>query len=127
MSLTTKVFVPLAIIIAAGFIASRIACGCSPKWKAYLAAMRGELRDIDQMQQDSLAHNRVFSADPAAVRAILWTGVVLDTIAAADSSGWWAVVSHQETRHRCGIKRGSVSLPREFPRQEDGVPGCIAR
>ena len=94
------------------------ACACTPKWKAYVAATRSDLRFLVTAQESVLAANGRYSIafDSASFRAS--TGVTVEILEATDS-GWLARGTHRMNDGQCVIWVGRVA---SRPVVRDTVP-----
>ncbi len=96
-------------------------CGCSTHARAYLAAMKSDLRNLATAQEAHYADHGAYAAAVADVRGYSATsGVHVQVVAKADS-GWLAVAAHDRFDTVCQIFVG-----RGVPQHgTEGQPHCI--
>lgn len=68
-------------------------CG-GPKEKAYVAAMRSDLRNLATAEESYFADNRTYATSVEATGFTPWDGVTV-TIGAASRTGWNATATHR--------------------------------
>lgn len=78
--------------------------------KAYLTAMKSDLRNLMTAQESYMADNATYAAVTGSLTFNASTGVTV-TIGAADSSGWNATAAHSATSRTCGIFVGTAAAP----------------
>ncbi len=72
--------------------------------RAFVVAMKSDLRNLADSQQDLHRRTGRYAADPAELaRFVPSTGVTL-TIERADSAGWRAVARHERIREACSME-----------------------
>ena len=114
------------VLLVAFFVIGIIAAIAIPKFantkeKAYLAAMRSDLRNLSSAQELYFVDHRTYTPRIDALSGfVLTTGVELDGPIQADSSGWTATVRHRESPARCTIGVGA-KVPEGLP---EGQPVC---
>jgi hypothetical protein len=89
-------FLTLAALFAGGFgvfALSMPACGCSTREKAYVAAMRSDLKNLASQQEIYFSDHRTYSADPVALAFVTSDGVVVQV--EATLTGWTARAWHE--------------------------------
>lgn len=94
------------------------------KERAYVAAMRSDLRNLSTHEESHFYDFSVYTPDVNALKAAGWeqTQMITINIVEATASGWSAVASHLLSSVQCGIYVGSAS-PVGAATQE-GVIGC---
>ncbi len=118
----------VAILITSLFVLGIFAqpgCACSPKWKAYTAAVKSDLRFLVTAQEAVFADDSSYSSVlPAGFAAS--TGVRVRVVEAG-RDGWRAVASHERNQGECRIYVGRVAWrPKavDGTTGEEGVPVC---
>jgi len=109
----------LIVVVIIGILAAiAIPKFATTKEKAYLAAMKSDLRNL------ATAEEAYFSDWIAYTTAVpnyaTTTGVTSPTIATT-ADGWTAVVTHNITTKTCGIFIGSTAVA---PATKEGEPKC---
>jgi prepilin-type N-terminal cleavage/methylation domain-containing protein len=121
----------LIVVVIIGILAAiAIPKFANTKEKAYLAAMKSDLRNLVTAEEAYFADSVKYSttvcatAPCAGVLFVTTTGVVGPTIAlAATNDGWTAWVSHTTTSKTCAIYVGSTPLA---PANKEGEPRCTS-
>ncbi len=80
-------------------------CGCSTREKAYVAAMKSDLRNLTSAQETYFAAHHEYASDIASLVYGTSTGISVQ-ILAATKSGWYAVAAHGMITHTCSISVG---------------------
>lgn len=90
--------------------------------RAYMAAMKSDLRNLATAQQSYFANNGAYTTSQSALRFRAWEGLTV-TIVSADTSGFAATASHSALpEFTCSIFVGSVH--RVPTAEAEGEPRC---
>ena len=113
----------LIVVVIIGILAAiAIPKFATTKEKAYVAAMKSDLRNLATTMEAYSADNMVYTNNVAALNFTPSTGVGTPTISLnADNQGWTATVTHQATSVTCTIYVGSDATAAAVP---DGAPQC---
>jgi type IV pilus assembly protein PilA len=124
----------LIVVVIIGILAAiAIPKFASTKEKAYLAAMKSDLRNAATAQQGYFADNQTYlsgvasNQPPAAAAPLVAMGSytpssgVQVTFTATAGTGWSAVASHSATTKTCAIFIGVGAVA---PATVDGEPKC---
>jgi prepilin-type N-terminal cleavage/methylation domain-containing protein len=112
----------LIVVVIIGILAAiAIPKFANTKEKAYLAAMKSDLRNIVTAQETYFADQTTYTTSTTALNLIITPGVSL-SIGTATTGGWSATASHTATTRTCGIYVGTVSPP--IAGQNEGEPRC---
>ena len=112
----------LIVVVIIGILAAiAIPKFANTKEKAYIAAMKSDLRNLVTAQESYFADNTTYTTD-------LGTGFtesagVTVTITAATGLGWAATAAHNGTTQTCGIATGNATNPVDATAAE-GEPAC---
>lgn len=81
------------------------------KERAYIAAMRSDLRNLSTYEESYFYDFAVYTSDQNALRTTGWalTPMISVNIVEATASGWSAVVSHLLSNVQCGLFVGSAA------------------
>jgi prepilin-type N-terminal cleavage/methylation domain-containing protein len=113
----------LIVVVIIGILAAiAIPKFSNTKEKAYLAAMKSDLRNLVTSQEGYLADNFTYAAATTSLSYQASTGVSV-TIGFADASGWNATATHTGTSKTCGIFYGS-SATSPISGANEGEPKC---
>ncbi|MCH7475394.1 MAG: type II secretion system protein [Gemmatimonadetes bacterium] len=115
----------LIVVVIIGILASiAIPKFGSTKGKAYLAAMKSDLRNLATAQEAYLYDFATYyqGAVPAAGISYSVTPGVTVTISNVSVSGWAATTSHIQVSQTCAIFIGSATPP--APADTEGQPKC---
>ncbi len=114
-NLSQKLAIPLVIVVGGVGVylaVPPLMCGCSTKDKAYVAAMKSDLRNLVYAEEYYRDSTRSYSADQRALNYNTSMGVTIE-ITLGDS-GWSAIASHSALRSgRCAVFVGTVPRPLE--------------
>jgi len=112
----------LIVVVIIGILAAiAIPKFANTKEKAYLAAMKSDLRNLVTAQE---GYHGDYVSYTTAAALLQWqpsAGVVV-TIGFADAQGWNATASHNGTSRSCGIFYGVASSP--IAGANEGEPKC---
>jgi prepilin-type N-terminal cleavage/methylation domain-containing protein len=109
----------LIVIVIIGLLATiAIPKFSSTKEKAYLSAMKSDLRNLAVMQESYVYENNAYTTSP--VNFVTSAGVTGPTIAVT-TDGWTGIVGHNITPKTCVIYVGTTALA---PATIEGVPTC---
>ena len=115
----------LIVVVIIGILASvAIPKFSSTKGKAYLAAMKSDLRNLATAQEAYLYDFATYytGAVPGSGIAYTVTPGVTVTISNVSVSGWAATTTHSGTPQTCAIFIGSAAPP--APADTEGVAKC---
>ncbi len=120
MSLLKSAIGGIIILLASLFVLALVAqpgCACSPKWKAYQAAVKSDLRNLVTSQEAVFADDSTFAADlPRDFRA---SPLVHVRMIESTREGWRAVATHEQLQGECRVYVGRVTF---HPLRADGSP-----
>jgi len=112
----------LIVVVIIGILAAiAIPKFANTKEKAYLAAMKSDLRNLVTAEE---SYNGDFTSYTTSLGSLAYqasSGVTV-TIGAADASGWNATAKHNGTTRTCGIFYGTSTAP--VSGQNEGEPKC---
>jgi len=114
----------LIVVVIIGILAAiAIPKFANSKEKAYIAAMKSDLRNILTAQENYHADWIMYTTNTASLTMTQSAGVTL-TITAATSTGWSATASHNAVpaSKTCGIFYGTGTPP--IAGQNEGEPKC---
>ena len=113
----------LIVVVIIGILAAiAIPKFANTKEKAYVAAMKSDLRNLITAEESYFADQVSYSTSMAAINASSSTGVTV-TIGAATGTGWNATAKHSATTKTCGIYVGSATAP--IAGANEGEPKCV--
>jgi prepilin-type N-terminal cleavage/methylation domain-containing protein len=113
----------LIVVVIIGILAAiAIPKFANTKEKAYIAAMKSDLRNLITAEESYFADQVTYTTSTTAVQFTPSTGVTM-TIGAATGTGWSATTSHNGTTKTCGIFVGAASAP--IAGQNEGEPKCV--
>jgi prepilin-type N-terminal cleavage/methylation domain-containing protein len=112
----------LIVVVIIGILAAiAIPKFANTKEKAFLVAMKSDLRNIVTAQETYFADNTTYTTSTTALNLIISPGVAL-SIGTATAGGWSATASHNATARTCGIYVGTASPL--VAGQNEGEPRC---
>jgi prepilin-type N-terminal cleavage/methylation domain-containing protein len=112
----------LIVVVIIGILAAiAIPKFANTKEKAYVAAMKSDLRNMVTAEESYFADQVSYTTSTSAVNFTPSAGVTM-TITAATGTGWSATTSHNATTKTCGIYVGSATAP--ISGQNEGEPKC---
>ena len=112
----------LIVVVIIGILAAiAIPKFANTKEKAYVAAMKSDLRNLVTAQESYFADQVSYTTSTAAINFTPSTGVTV-TITAATGTGWSATANHNATTKTCGIYVGTATAP--ISGQNEGEPKC---
>ena len=112
----------LIVVVIIGILAAiAIPKFANTKEKAYIAAMKSDLRNLVTAQESYFADQVSYTTATTALNYNSSTGVTV-TITAATGTGWAATSKHNATTKTCGIYVGSATAP--ISGQNEGEPKC---
>jgi type II secretion system protein G len=113
----------LIVVVIIGILAAiAIPKFATTKEKAYLAAMKSDLRNIVTAQENYFADNVSYTTSTTNLLLQISPGNTI-TIGVATATGWSATVSANGTSKTCGIFAGTATAP--VSGQNEGEPKCI--
>ena len=111
----------LIVVVIIGILAAiAIPKFANTKEKAYLAAMKSDLRNLVTAEESYFSDYVTYSTNLGT--AFSSSSGVTVTVGAATGTGWSATASHNATTRTCGIFVGSASAP--ISGQNEGEPKC---
>ena len=112
----------LIVVVIIGILAAiAIPKFANTKEKAYVAAMKSDLRNLITAEESYFADQVSYSTSMVAINASSSTGVTV-TIGTATGTGWNATAKHSATTKTCGIFVGSATAP--IAGSNEGEPKC---
>ena len=112
----------LIVVVIIGILAAiAIPKFANTKEKAYVAAMKSDLRNLVTAEESYFADQVSYTTSTTAINFTPSTGVTM-TITAATGTGWSATTSHNATTKTCGIYVGTATAP--ISGQNEGEPKC---
>jgi prepilin-type N-terminal cleavage/methylation domain-containing protein len=115
----------LIVVVIIGILAAvAIPKFSGTKGKAYLAAMKSDLKNFASAQESYYYDNGVYynGAVPNAAIGFAPSSGVNVTITAADVSGWAATATHNTVSNMCAVFVGGAAAP--APATVEGSPAC---
>jgi prepilin-type N-terminal cleavage/methylation domain-containing protein len=113
----------LIVVVIIGILAAiAIPKFANTKEKAYIAAMKSDLRNLITAEESYFADQVSYSTSMTAVNASSSTGVTV-TIGTATGTGWNATAKHTATTKTCGIYVGAAAAP--IAGANEGEPKCV--
>jgi prepilin-type N-terminal cleavage/methylation domain-containing protein len=113
----------LIVVVIIGILAAiAIPKFANTKEKAYLAAMKSDLRNLVTAEESYFADYVTYTTSQANLNYNGSTGVTV-TVGAVNGTGWNATSKHNATTKTCGIYVGSAAAP--VSGQNEGEPKCI--
>lgn len=116
----------LIVVVIIGILAAiAIPKFANTKEKAYMSAMKADLRNLVTAQEGYLSDNYIYygGAIPNAALAYASSSGVTVTLQNATASGWAATAWHNGTTKTCAIFYGSGASPLA-PATNEGEPRC---
>jgi prepilin-type N-terminal cleavage/methylation domain-containing protein len=111
----------LIVVVIIGILAAiAIPKFANTKEKAYIAAMKSDLRNLVTAQESYFADNVTYST--ALGTAFSSSAGVAVAIGTATGTGWSATATHNGTTKTCGIFVGSAAAP--IAGENEGEPKC---
>jgi prepilin-type N-terminal cleavage/methylation domain-containing protein len=112
----------LIVVVIIGILAAiAIPKFANTKEKAYIAAMKSDLRNLVTAQESYFADQVSYTSGLAAMNYNSSTGVTV-TVGTVSGTGWAATASHNGTTKTCGIYVGAATAP--ISGQNEGEPKC---
>ncbi|MDO8667289.1 MAG: prepilin-type N-terminal cleavage/methylation domain-containing protein [Gemmatimonadales bacterium] len=112
----------LIVVVIIGILAAiAIPKFATTKEKAYMAAMKSDLRNLVTAEESYNGDNTSYTSAMASLTYQASSGVTV-TIGAADASGWNATAKHNGTTKTCAIFYGTSTAP--IAGQNEGEPKC---
>jgi len=112
----------LIVVVIIGILAAiAIPKFANTKEKAYVAAMKSDLRNLVTAQESYFADQVFYTTSTTAINFSSSTGVTV-TIGTANGTGWNATAKHNATTKTCGIYVGSATAP--ITGANEGEPKC---
>jgi len=112
----------LIVVVIIGILASiAIPKFANTKEKAYLAAMKSDLRNLVTAEESYYSDYVTYTTNLGTYHTVS-TGVTV-SVTAATGSGWSATASHNATTKTCGIFYGTATPP--ISGQYESEPKCI--
>jgi type II secretion system protein G len=113
----------LIVVVIIGILAAiAIPRFANTKEKAYIAAMKSDLRNIVTAQETYFAENVTYTTSTTNLNLIISPGVTV-SITTATAQGWTATASHNATSRTCGIWMG-VGVTPPVSGQNEGEASC---
>lgn len=95
-------------------------CGCSTREKAYVAAMKSDLRNLVTAQEAYFTEHKQFAADVTALDYSPSYGVSVQILTTSES-GWYGATAHSQITATCAVSVGD-GVPKTD--MESGQPSC---
>jgi type II secretion system protein G len=113
----------LIVVVIIGILAAiAIPKFSTTKEKAYVTAMKSDLRNLATAMEAYSADAMVYTSNVALLGITATNGVSTPTVTVnADNQGWTGTVTHQATSITCTIYVGSDATAAGVP---DGAPQC---
>jgi len=112
----------LIVVVIIGILAAiAIPKFANTKEKAYVAAMKSDLRNLVTAQEAYFADNVTYATTTTNLSYNFSAGNVV-TVTAATGTGWAATATSNATTKTCGIFYGSATPP--VPGQTESTPVC---
>src|SRR5512132_512483 len=101
----------LIVVVIIGILAAiAIPKFANTKEKAYIAAMKSDLRNLVTAQESYFADNVTYATTTSNLSYNSSAGVTV-TVSGATGTGWSATASHNGTSKTCGIYVGASTAP----------------
>jgi prepilin-type N-terminal cleavage/methylation domain-containing protein len=116
----------LIVVVIIGILAAiAIPKFANTKEKAYLSAMKADLRNLVTAQESYMADNEAYygGAIPGAGLSYAASSGVTVALQGATASAWGATATHNGTTRTCAIFYGSGATP-IAPAVNEGEPTC---
>ncbi len=101
--------VAVGVVLLLIFVFPSSMCACSTKEKAYVAAMKSDLRNLVSAEEAYYADHKTYAASESDLDYASSVGVSIHIVATAD--GWSGSAIHRGTTVRCVIFVGDVEPP----------------
>ena len=112
----------LIVVVIIGILAAiAIPKFANTKEKAYVAAMKSDLRNLVTAEESYFADQVSYTTSTTAINFSNSTGVTV-TVGTANGTGWNATAKHNATTKTCGIYVGSATAP--INGANEGEPKC---
>lgn len=120
----------LIVVVIIGILAAiALPKFANTKEKAYVAAMKSDLRNLATVEEGYLADNQAYfsgtganqGATPTAVQGFVPSAGVQVVATATGGTGWSAIATHNLTPKTCAIFIGVAAVA---PATVDGEPKC---
>ncbi len=112
----------LIVVVIIGILAAiAIPKFANTKEKAYLAAMKSDLRNLVTAEESYNGDYIAYTSNLSSLNYQASSGVTV-TIGAATTMGWNATTKHNGTTKTCGIYYGTSTAP--IAGQNEGEPKC---
>jgi len=112
----------LIVVVIIGILAAiAIPKFANTKEKAYIAAMKSDLRNIVTAEENYFGDQVSYTTSTTAILLQVSAGVTV-TIGTASATGWNATASHNATTRTCGIYYGTATPP--VAGANEGEPKC---
>jgi len=112
----------LIVVVIIGILAAiAIPKFANTKERAYVAAMRSDLRNLITAEEGYFADNVTYTNSLTALNFTASAGVTV-SVAGVTGKGWSATASHNATSKTCGIFVGSATAPTGVT--NEGEPKC---
>ncbi len=118
---TAKVGAVALSVLLLGVIFVPRTCGCQTREKAYVLAMRSDLRNLASAEEVYYADHKTYVASESDLDYTSSLGVSIH-INQATADGWWGSAIHSGTTMRCAIFVGDVEPPASDA--QSGAPYC---
>jgi len=113
----------LIVVVIIGILAAiAIPKFANTKEKAYVAAMKSDLRNLVTAEESYFADQVSYTTATAAINYNSSSGVTV-VIGSATGTGWAATAAHNATTKTCGIYVGAATPP--ITGQNEGEPKCV--
>ncbi len=113
----------LIVVVIIGILAAiAIPKFANTKEKAYVAAMKSDLRNLVTAEESYFADNVTYTTSQANMNYNGSTGVTV-TVGTANGTGWNATAKHNATSKTCGIYVGAAAAP--ISGSNEGEPKCV--
>jgi prepilin-type N-terminal cleavage/methylation domain-containing protein len=112
----------LIVVVIIGILAAiAIPKFANTKEKAYIAAIKSDLRNIVTAEENCFGDQVSYTTSTTAIQLQVSAGVSV-TITSASATGWSATASHNATSRTCGIYYGTATPP--VTGANEGEPKC---
>ncbi len=113
----------LIVVVIIGILAAiAIPKFANTKEKAYIAAMKSDLRNLITAEESYFADNVTYTGTITNLSYNSSTGVTV-TLGTTTGTGWSATAVHNGTSKTCGIYVGAATAP--ITGANEGEPKCI--
>jgi prepilin-type N-terminal cleavage/methylation domain-containing protein len=112
----------LIVVVIIGILAAiAIPKFANTKEKAYVSAMKSDLRNLVTAQESYFADQVTYTSSTTALNYSASTGVTV-TVGTVSGTGWNATAKHNGTAKTCGIFVGAATAP--ISGANEGEPKC---